>query len=137
MANTLFNEKESTILDYTIDTRHKLIKALVNDGDTIPNQTSDKILLNSLLDGLDKAIHTKAKLTIEDKASQHQAEVTSMIGDLLNKINPNEYVLQNALNDNVQKGLPTDLKLTDIVDGEMNVGHDNVTYDGFYNNNKE
>jgi len=130
--NELFTEKEKNLLDFTIDTREKLIQALTgSNNNEVPDKAANKILLNSLLDGLDKAIHTKAKLSIEDKQTKQQEEVTSLIGDLLNKIKPREYTQSNGVNHNVQE-LSVALDPNEILPGEDAMGGDNITFDSFY-----
>ncbi len=130
--NELFTEKEKNLLDFTIDTREKLIQALTGaQNNEVPEKSANKILLNSLLDGLDKAIHTKAKLSIEDKQTKQQEEVASLIGDLLNKIKPREYTQSNGVNLNVQE-LDVALDPNEILPGEGTMGGDNITFDSFY-----
>ncbi len=131
MANELFSEREKELLDFTINKRFQLIEALTERTDKVPDKGTDKMLLGNLLDGLDKAIHTKAKLEIDDKQNKQQEEISGLIGSLLTKLNPKEYTTDNATNTNINN-MPSNLTLDNKVLGETVQGKDNITFDTFF-----
>lgn len=133
MGTELFSQKEKDLLDYTINTRVTLISSLTkNVENPVPEKSADKILLANILDGLDRAIHTKAKLEIEDKQNKQQEEITGLVGDLLSKLNPKEFITANTINNN-RREIPININLTDKIQGETVQGNDNITFDGFFN----
>lgn len=128
-TNDLFTEKEVLLLDYSISTREQIIRTLVAEGKA-PDKTSDKVLLTQLLDGMDRAIHTKAKLKIESSTTQQQEQTTAMLGELLRRIDPKEYVSQgHGINTN--RDIPATIMVTDRLPGEMDIAPAQLTYESF------
>jgi hypothetical protein len=127
-TSALFTEREQQLLDYTIEKRYSIIDKLTA-GDAAPEKSSDKILVGQLLDGLDKAIHTKAKLNIDNDSNKKQDEINSIIGNLLTQIDPKRYVTANGYNSN--HSLPKDLRLEDPVAGETDITPVTRTYEQF------
>lgn len=127
-TSALFTEREQQLLDYTIEKRYSIINKLTA-GDIAPEKSADKVLLGQLLDGLDKAIHTKAKLNIDNDSNKQQDEVNALIGNLLTQIDPKRYVTNNGHNNNHQ--LPKDLRLDDPVAGETDITPVTRTYEQF------
>ncbi len=128
-TNNLFTEKEVLLLDYSITTREQIIRSLVADGKA-PEKSSDKVLLTQLLDGMDRAIHTKAKLKIDSSTTQQQEQTTAMLGELLRRIDPKDYVSHNhAVNSN--RDIPSTIIVTDRLPGEMDIAPAQLTYETF------
>jgi hypothetical protein len=128
-TNNLFTEKEVLLLDYTISTREQIIKSLIAEGKA-PDKTSDKVLLTQLLDGMDRAIHTKAKLKIDSSTTQQQEQTTAMLGELLRRIDPKDYVSQShTVNNN--REIPSAILVTDRLPGEMDIAPVQLTYESF------
>ncbi len=128
-TNALFTEREVALLDYTINTREHLIQKLTENGNA-PEKSADKMLLVQLLDGVDKAIHTKAKLKIEDSNSQQQEQTSAMIGELLRRIDPKEYVaVSRGIND--KRDIPVTICVVDKLPGEVDITPAQLTYETF------
>lgn len=77
----IFTSEENEILTENRRLRQMLIGILTKDetGKTrVPGSTSDKVLLDSLLNGVDKEITTRAKLRVATKANDTTANLLAL-----------------------------------------------------------
>lgn len=93
------SEKET--LAFTQNVRLHVIGQLMSDG-KVPEDKSDKILLNNMLDGMDRAALTKMKIEAEAETTNQLADAARSITKLLNTVEHDVYTASNP----VQRTLP-------------------------------
>jgi hypothetical protein len=112
-------------LELSLSTRENIIKELMDHGISKLDR-SDKELLVSALDGLDRTILSKAKLKSDDQTSQTNRDITRLMADVLSRVAIKPLAMRT-----VAPSLDNDIKLEDIVDGEMDIQPSELKYDEF------
>lgn len=129
-AGLLTSSEDENRISLTQGVREKLINKLVAKIDSENGlEKEDKSLLISLLDGMDRTVLTKARIKADTKQSDNQAQVVSLMANLLNNINPNKLKVYDPNKE--MPTLPKDLELPAYIDGENTEGIVNSNYETF------
>lgn len=108
------------IIDRTIRLRERLLEKLVNK-DTIA--VDDRDFAIKLLDGLDRTLLTNKKIKSDEKISESVREnARSIVADILSNL-----TVKNNLK--APRELEVDYIPTDIVEGEVYIGIENLSLD--------
>lgn len=125
----MMSEEDKKLLKLTQDIRVEFINELKQHG--VPDNKDDKVLIAKLLDGLDKAILAKTKLSIDDKANKNSEETNALIANILTK-----HTVKSTGVRTTSIELPSEIEYTDPVEGEMEQGISTLTYDEFMSDKK-
>lgn len=128
-AHSLFTEEDEKTLEYTKDIRTRIVKELVKDN-KVPEDSDDRKFLMSALDGLDRAVISKAKIRVDSKSANTAAESRALVANALLEIAANRQRERNSiqvpkeLDKSFETGalVPGQLDLTNVVD----LGIDNI-----------
>ena len=115
------DEVDNRRLALTQQVRENIINELMNKG--IPEDKNNQNFLIKALDGLDRTILSKSKLKIEDRYLQNQKDTSKIIADILSK-----HTVMPLINKDGIPELPSDIEVTDMVEGETLIGVTNITY---------
>jgi len=126
----IFDLEDKQRLENAQKIRENIITEMTSKG--MPSDKDDRSFLLSALDGMDKSIYTKAKLKVEDMSAQTQHQTASTIAELLTRIREKDIV--SNINNRSQPSLSNDLKATNVVEGEMDIGIQSLNYDTFTGN---
>lgn len=117
-AVAVFTPDEERVLEKTQSLRLQLLGALCPDG-TIPQEKADKTLLVSLLNGVDSQAVSKARLRVSAKTEENAMNYSAMVAKAL----LSHRVLPPPPRDpSAPLVLPPEIKLTDPVPGETDIG---------------
>jgi hypothetical protein len=126
MAEAILTLEDQARLNLTHQVREDIITALTKGG--LPNDNDDRKFLLAAMDGLDHSILTKARIKAQDKTNNNQAKATSMIAELLYRLNSNTQVI--AVDRTID--LENDYRVDNLVPGETDQGVQHLTYDEFF-----
>ncbi len=119
--DSIYEASEDSILVENRILRQQLIKLLVT-GESgqlqVPKSTSEKVLLDQLLNGVDKEVTTRAKLRIASKTSDELGNLAGAVAKALRSHNVTKSCHAAAEN----RVLPANIKVYDPVPGEMDIG---------------
>lgn len=113
-------------LNYTLQTREYLIKEILKKQ-PVDVESSDKSMLISLLDGMDRTVLTRKRIAVDSKQGDAQAQAAVLMAKILTNLSPKEML----------RGDGTIPVLADIIDvptlvsGETDIGTQNLTFDDF------
>lgn len=122
----VFSLDDKRVLDENRKLRRKLI-SLLTDGDKLPENKSDKAMLINLMNGLDSEIISRARLKVSAKANETTSNLTSLVAQALMQYRPDQHeehtprILE----------LPSDVKIEDLVPGEMDIGNIVISIEEF------
>lgn len=123
---TSLNDKR--LLELTMRKREDIINKLTVNGN-IPEDKSDKALLVSMLDGVDRTILSKSRIKADTKIADSSAQATSLIANILSSFNS-----KNIINIDSNREIPilshTDSSI-EFIEGEMDTGTQNNSFDTF------
>jgi len=122
----LLDLEDRARLELTLKTREIIINDMMFEG-KVPEDKNGREFLIKALDGLDRTILTKAKIKSDDTATQSQRDTTKLIADVLSRLN----IGGNTTVRTLPSSLPNDIKISNIVEGEVDIGVKNFTYDEF------
>lgn len=125
--NNITSENEARLLDLTMRKREEIITQLTKSG--IPEDKSDKALLVSMLDGIDRTILSKSKIKVDSKISDINAQAASLIANVLSSINAKS--LKNIDENREIPQLTVIEGVHTFVDGELGTGIENNSYETF------
>lgn len=124
---------ETSILDISDEQRlekslqaREAIVAELMEHQSVPRFKDDKILLIQALDGLDRTILARAKLKSDVNAQKDQKEITKMIAEVLMKTRTNNATVRTE-----PISLDDSIRVTDLVEGETEIGVIELSYDQF------
>lgn len=124
---------ETSILDISDEQRlekslqaREAIVAELMEHQSVPRFKDDKILLIQALDGLDRTILARAKLKADVNSQKDQKEITKMIAEVLMKTRTNNATVRTE-----PISLDDSIRVTDLVDGETEIGVIELSYDEF------
>jgi len=120
----VLDNKDIVRLELAQKLREDYISAIAKDG--MPETKDDQNFFIKLLDGMDRAVLAKSKIKIEEKNSRTAEESTKLIADVLSKHRASTGVARNNT-----PVLPDTIVVTDVVDGELDQGISELTYDEF------
>lgn len=127
-AESIFDEIDEERLEKAQTVRQKIIAAMTNDGQDIPESQSDRLFLLQALDGSDKSVFAKSKIRVESRAAADQKQQAAFIGELLMR----HRVVDSSARTEIPL-LPDDITVDDAVVGEMDIGVSNLNYETFIN----
>ena len=116
-TTTVFTEEESREYLDVQKVRQDLIKKLTANG--VPEQSADKILLATLLDGSDRSTFTRAKLRNDKASADDNKNIIKVVGEALRSINIRNY--RPVANDK-DRVIPVELQPREFVPGEATIG---------------
>lgn len=119
--DSIYEASEDAILIENRLLRQQLIKLLVTNESgqvQVPKSTSEKLLLDQLLNGVDKEVTTRAKLRIASKTSDELGNLAGAVAKALRSHNVSRS-RQASPEDRV---LPDSIKVYDPIPGEMDIG---------------
>ena len=119
--DSIYEASEDAILIENRTLRQQLIKLLViNEAGQVqvPKSTSEKLLLDRLLNGVDKEVTTRAKLRIASKSSDELGNLAGAVAKALRSHNVNKSRVAHPS----ERVLPADIKVYDPIPGEMDIG---------------
>ena len=114
-------------LEMSLKARESIVAELM-EHQAVPRFKDDKILLIQALDGLDRTILARAKLKTDAASQQNQKEITGMIAEVLMKTRSSGNAVRTA-----PVELDSSITITDLVEGETEIGVRELTYDEFMN----
>lgn len=124
---------ETSVLDISDEARlekslqaREAIVAELMEHQSVPRFKDDKILLIQALDGLDRTILARAKLKSDVNAQKDQKEITKMIAEVLMKTRTNSSTVRTE-----PITLDDSIRVTDLVEGETEIGVVELSYDEF------
>lgn len=130
VKDIFYTPEEDDILTQNRVLRQQLVNLLVKDEGgklVIPGKSADKILLDQLLNGVDKDVHMRAKLRIATKANDNLSDMRAMTAKLLlshrNQARDTAPESARVLDDSF---IPTD-----VVPGETSQGVETFSIDEF------
>ena len=119
---------DKRLLDLTMRKREEIINSLTNKG-SVPEDKADKVLLVSILDGIDRTILTKSRIKADTKIADSNAIATSLIANILSSITSKNVIVKDA-----NREIPTlttiDVGVT-FIEGEMDTGIQNNNFESF------
>lgn len=125
---SLFSENDSRLLTRIQTVRETIIDKMV-ENNTLPTTDEDRQFLLKAMDGIERAVFTKAKLKSDDANNKNQNDIFMMITEILKKTEVGP--LSDASVPPRSTQLGSEHTITDIVPGEMQVGIINQTYEEF------
>lgn len=114
-------------LEYTQSIRKNLVAKFLKD-ENVHNDVDGCSLLLKTLDGIDKVALGRSKIKASASASAAAAANASLMAEILKQVNPHTGDLK--FNASVPT-LPTEIKLTDAVPGELEIAPEQLTYERF------
>lgn len=124
---------ETSVLDISDEARlekslqaREAIVAELMEHQSVPRFKDDKILLIQALDGLDRTILARAKLKSDANNQKDQKEITKMIAEVLMKTRTNNSTVRTE-----PITLDDSIRVTDLVEGETDIGVIELSYDEF------
>ncbi len=129
MSDDYLNED----LSYTRNIRKRVVESLL--ADKLPESDEDRKFLISMIDGIDRSALAKSKIKIEDKNANSQERVSTLVADVLNKINNRDLKISTSDPRSGDRLLVLEYSVdVDTVDGEMETGVKNLDYDELMKN---
>lgn len=127
------NDDEKILVD-NIEIRQRLADKLLADDDLIKNADDRKFLLE-LLKANDQTVLSRAKVKSDDKSNSSNANMQTAMADFFKTLGRNR---KNNNNPPEERNLtmPDHIE-PDIVEGNMVIGVDNMTYDEFLKKTSE
>lgn len=118
---------DARLLDFTMRKREEIVNKLTEKG--LPDEKSDKVMLISALDGIDRTILTRSRIKADTKIADSQAQATSLIANILNNVSSKNI---KQLDSNREIPVLT-IDHADIVfiEGEKDTGTQNCDFDTF------
>lgn len=116
-----YKEKDVTTLDKIETLRFKLIDQLVGgsvQAPQVPGKTSEMVLLQGLIDGAERQVHTVAKVKISSKAQESEASVREEIKHLI--MNYKEPPRRDVRDEELE--IPARFKRPEFEDGALDIG---------------
>lgn len=120
---------DNDTLEYTQSIRRKLASDLIKNEKIHEDPEASATLLKTL-DGLDKVALGRSKIKASIKASESNITSATAIIELLKQVNPHTGKITGD-SDLAPKELPSDMRLTDAVPGELEINPDPITYATF------
>lgn len=120
---------DDVLLNKTLSIRNVVIDQLFKDN-KIPNDKEDRELLFRAMEGMDKTILARAKNKIDKEANTDVKEMNAIALAILEKTRP-AHIKQGV----EAPTLPSDIKVTNPIPGETDVGTVNLTYETFKKTN--
>lgn len=124
-VNQLLDEKDTTRLELTLQTRENIVHKMLEDG--IPEAEEDRAFLLKAMDGLDRVILTKARIKSDDTAVQNQRTVAKLIADILVRSEVKDGSTKRLESPVLESSIVAD----NVVEGETDIGVHNFSYDTF------
>ena len=122
------SQQDEQRLEKTLLVRETIIDQLIKDK-PIPDDADDRKLLIAALDGLDRAVLSKAKVKIEESNAQTSAQHTAVVSNFLKQLRVQE-IVNNSSNAS-ERSLPHHIRPEHVVEGEMDIGISDMTFDSF------
>lgn len=112
-------------LEFTLNTRKALIDKLIGKTCEVPENSADKALLVSALDGIDRTVLAKTKIKSDERSAKGQQQTAQMISELLLRVH------HTTSGPRVEPLAENDYKLDDLVAGETDIGEQALNYETF------
>lgn len=125
---SIFDQIDEERLEKAQVIRQKIIDAMTNDGQEVPESQNDRLFLLQALDGSDKSVFAKSKIRVESRAADNQKQQAAFIGELLLR----HRVVDSSLRSEIPL-LPDDIVVDEMVEGETDIGISNLNYESFMN----
>lgn len=119
--------EEARLINKGLKIREQIVDALFVDN-KIPSSEEDRELLMRAIEGSDRTILGKAKLKVDKDNNGSAQEVAKVMASILSKV-----TVKNAQGDKQPPELPKDIRVTDVIEGEKNIGVENLSYDDIMN----
>lgn len=116
--NDALSDEDRATLDHTRHIRQTLVKSLVGENIRLPDDKTDKAVLLSLLDGIDKDVVNRNRIKIAAKTEQAIGNMSGVIAQALLKHRPGEPLI---FEDRIIE-LPDSIPAVQTVPGEMSIG---------------
>lgn len=114
-------------LEFTINTRRRIIRELYPDDGKIPHDRADKELLISALDGMDRTVLGRSKLKLDAANSKQQEQTSKLISEILLSVTSKP----TSPPRNSAPALPNTVPEPKLVPGEADIGMIDLNYDDF------
>lgn len=114
--------EEARLINKGLKIREQIVDELFVDN-KIPKSQEDRELLMRAIEGSDRTILGKAKLKVDKDNTNSAQEVAKVMAGILSKV-----TVKNAQQDKQAPELPKDIKVNDLVEGEKNIGVENLNY---------
>ena len=120
--SSIFTKEEQELLEFTKKIRVNTLNKMVENG--VPESTSEIRVLNELATSLDKQVNDNAANRLKHNDNNNKEAVLDLVSELIknsaiDKANANKAT-------EVDRVIPKELLPTDIVDGELDVGSQNL-----------
>lgn len=135
MANDVFNEKESIIIEKTLDASLKMIDALTGDKELTKEQKSEFRLLSEVINGAVGNINSIANTRLKAVSDENQADTQNRALEILKNISRTKK--PTGITIDVQTASMVELSDMEIVEGETKDGYEELSLADFVRGNKD
>lgn len=119
---------DARLLNFTMRKREEIVNKLTADN-KLPDEKSDKVMLMSALDGIDRTILTRSRIKADTKIADSNAQATALIANILNNVSA-----KNVKSLDANRTIPV-LTIENegivFIEGEKDTGTQNCDFDTF------
>ncbi len=128
LGNDFFTGEDLRLLDKTTNLREKMIDAITDNGNDIPDKTNELRILNELMMGLDKKVIDMSNIRAKVSKDQDDTAYQELVIETLKEAAINK---KNGTRSDEDILLPDNLIPVDIVDGEIEINPIELEVDDF------
>jgi len=129
-----FTDDDEKILRDNIEIRQKLTRFLLENDELVKSADDRKFLLD-LLKANDQTVISRAKVKSDDKSNASSANMQTAMADFFKSLGRDRKNKSNLTIDERELTLPDNIE-PEVVEGNMVIGNDAMTYAEFLTKNK-
>jgi len=122
--NDIIDDVDRVRLERMQSLRERIITELTEKD--LPTDKADRMFLTETMNSLDKSIYSKAKVRVADKSGDDNKDAARIIADVLAR-----HIVGSTTPRTQMPELDPSIRATNLVEGEMSVGIEQLDYDSF------